>query len=207
MGDSESYGRPRVCARYMYQAIYTGPKSPTRRSNQVDPAMVSRAQTEMALHSMRKDRGSKMSAVALVLWLQTAPLITNDGEGKSRTITQEMAVSAADLPSGAWHWLFRTIQVPRGCENAKYEVEVLEAFPEPPSGWKYLIYDSSHSGPSYHPDGWNSVISIGIAAHRDHTLPPGPASTNVRVRLSAICNDSAYEKLREKFLISGLDFT
>ena len=148
-----------------------------------------------------------MSAIALVLWLQIAPPMANDGESAPRTITQEMEVSAADLPSGSSQWLFRNIQVPTGCEQVSHDVEVLAAFPEPPSGVENLVYDSVHSGPSYHPDGWNSVVLIGIAAHRDHTLPPGPAWTNVRVRLTAICSDSAYENLREKFLIKGLDFT
>jgi hypothetical protein len=149
----------------------------------------------------------KMLAIALLLWLQTALPITNDDGGTSRTFTKEMEVSVADLPPGTWKWMFCYILIPSGCEHAKHEVEVLEAIPELPSGVKNLVYDSAHSGPNYHPDGWSAVAQIGIAAHRDHALPSGPATTKVRVRLTANCSDSAYEKLQQKFLIDKLDFT
>jgi hypothetical protein len=148
-----------------------------------------------------------MPVLALILWLQSAPVLLGETEWKPRTISEEMEIAVADLEPATWKWSFRNALIPAGCQYVSHEIELIEASPELSFDARNLIVDSLHSGTNDRPEGWEAVLLVGIAAYRNQTMGRGPASTRIRVRLTANCSDLAYVKLQEKFLISRLDFS
>lgn len=124
-------------------------------------------------------------------------------ESAERSVYELSTVFAAENPSlapGGFSFAHRLVVFPAGCRYLSHDVELLDRVPElGPSDYSGISDALRKSHPE---DALFDRLSIHIGAHRPRSLPKGPASIKVKVRISAECDEEALAKLVKE---SGLE--